>query len=241
MNEPLEILDDCARSFTFPCLDNGYFYLAACRLSVFLDQRDWAVVIETFGSNPRADGPGLIVETFGSNVDNRKTADQYVSRAAHAAYLARQPFNETSFFWPVDEARWMDKDDPELVSTDEAAAILRNREVPIPNLEQLAAVGINPSGERPMVFEAARYWAHHHRDLVLATTSERRAHVQQSMSQVLVLDQWRHPDVADGEMPSDTDCFRQLADVITTSDPSRYTASEEPNTHWRNWPFGGTL
>ena len=30
----LEVLDACARVFTFPMLDNGYVYLAATRLSV---------------------------------------------------------------------------------------------------------------------------------------------------------------------------------------------------------------
>jgi hypothetical protein len=37
----LRILDDASRAFAFPCLDNGYVYLAATRLSLFRSPDDW--------------------------------------------------------------------------------------------------------------------------------------------------------------------------------------------------------
>lgn len=41
----LSDLDECYR-FTFPMLDNGYFYLAATRMSLYRSPEDWALVIE---------------------------------------------------------------------------------------------------------------------------------------------------------------------------------------------------
>jgi hypothetical protein len=53
----LRVLDDCASSFNFPVLDNGYVYLAASRLSAYAAPPDWALVIEIFGFSPRTGLP----------------------------------------------------------------------------------------------------------------------------------------------------------------------------------------
>ena len=47
--EILSILDRCCDMFAFPMLDNGYWYLAATRLSLYRSATDWAMVIEVFG------------------------------------------------------------------------------------------------------------------------------------------------------------------------------------------------
>jgi len=35
--------------------------------------------------------------------------------------------------------------------------------------------------------------------------------------------------------------FQQLAKVLETGDVGHYRATKPSNTHWRNWPEGGTL
>jgi hypothetical protein len=57
----------------------------------------------------------------------------------------------------------------------------------------------------------------------------------------MTLDNWHHPDLVVDERPSDTQTFQQLADVILTGDKRLYSTSETINTHWTNWPDGGTL
>ena len=56
-----------------------------------------------------------------------------------------------------------------------------------------------------------------------------------------VLDDWHHPDLVIGEVPSQTETFRQLAAVAVTGDAARHDTTEVPNTHWSNWPGGGQL
>ena len=58
--EILNQLNDCARKFDFPALDNGYIYLADTRLSAFRDQTRWTIVIEVIGYSPRGGGHGGI-------------------------------------------------------------------------------------------------------------------------------------------------------------------------------------
>jgi hypothetical protein len=55
------------------------------------------------------------------------------------------------------------------------------------------------------------------------------------------LNEWHHPDILGGEMPSMTRTFAELAEVLETGDRRRYTTSEPANTDWRNWPMGGML
>ena len=56
-----------------------------------------------------------------------------------------------------------------------------------------------------------------------------------------MLDDWHHPDTVTGEVTSATAAFRSIARVLVEGDIALYEASEPGNTHWSNWPDGGTL
>lgn len=236
----LQILDSCCGSFTFPMLDNGYVYLAASRLSLHHSADDWAMVIEVFGFSPRSGLPDLHIHTFGSRLHNRNSAHTYATPAAHQSYLARNPHNESRFFHPVEEGDWMDAQNPELVSTS-GIVTLRGSPVRLPLADRYGEAGIALEGNQPAVFELCRFLAFHHRDDVLATPVERRVSVPPELQEILVLEDWHHPDVCSGELPGATKTFQALAEVLATGDLSRYQTSEPPNTHWSHWPHGGTL
>ena len=42
-----------------------------------------------------------------------------------------------------------------------------------------------------------------------------------------------------GPLPSETETFQMIADVLVHRDPSRYHPREEPNTRFSDWPFSG--
>ncbi len=94
---------------------------------------------------------------------------------------------------------------------------------------------------RVYMFELCRFIAAVARDDVLATPEERRISVFSDMVEVLRLEEWHHPDIVEGERPSSSQTFQQLADVLVSGDTTKYLPSQPPNTHWRNWPEGGTL
>ncbi|GAA1623982.1 DUF7003 family protein [Actinoplanes couchii] len=77
-----------------------------------------------------------------------------------------------------------------------------------------------------------------HRDLLLADESELRQRIPADLPEIMRLDQWRHPD---GERPSESATFRQLAEVLATGDTGRYAPGTRPNTHWSHWPDSGSL
>ena len=238
----LRVLDDCCESFTFPMLDNGYVYLAATRLSLHRSAADWAMVVEVFGFSPRAEFPDLNVSTFGSRLDNRKTAADFRGEQWFAKYLADNPHNESRFVHAIDSDGWLDADDPELVAADARHVTIRGRTVALPAAGEFGGFGIElQRAPRVQVFELCRWLAATHRDLVLATPRERRLCAPRSLDEVLVLDDWRHPDLARGERPGSSATFRQLAEVLVSGDVAAFRGDESPNTHWVNWPRGGTL
>jgi len=238
----LNILDACAEAFSFPMLDNGYVYLATARLTLFRSATDWALVTEVFGFSPRAGLPDLNVSTFASTLYDRDTANKYVSAEAYQRYLHANPNNDTRFFFPIGEGDWQEPDDPELVARTAETIPLRGEHVSLPSALVLSDQGVEIEDANQMrVYELCRYLAAVRRQGVLATMSEQRISVLPEMSLMLQLDDWHHPNLVDGELPSQTETFRQLAIVLSTGDVRHYKPAESPNTHWRNWPDGGTL
>lgn len=239
-NQILDILDAGCGASTFPMLDNGYVYLAATRMSLFRSDTDWAVVIEVFGFSPRAGLPDTHIHTFASTLHNRDKESDYVNPEAHGNYLANNPHNDSRFIHPIAEGSWQDEEETELVNPD-GELKLRDRPIQLPTNAEYQQHGIDLQEDRPAVFELCRYLADRYRNDVLGTEPERRTSVLPDMEQVLLLDEWHHPNVVEEELPSEVESFQQLAEVLASGDVSRYSPSESPNTHWSNWPDGGTL
>jgi hypothetical protein len=239
-DEILDTLDAACGAYAFPMLDNGYVYLAATRLSLFRSSTDWAMVIEVFGYSPRAGMPDLAVATFASRLHKRNPASNYVSDDAYRNYLRVHPHDDSRNFYPLDDGPWIEE---ELVSDEPGVDLrLRGKPLSIPSRRDYAQLEIElESPERVHVFELCRYVAARHRDEVLATSTEQRVSVMPDMQQLLQLDEWHHPDLADDQRPSELETFRQLAEVLATGDVSRYQPTVSANTHWKHWPDGGTL
>lgn len=239
----LSILDRCCDHFTFPMLDNGYVYLAATRLSLYNTPGDWAMVIEVFGFSPRAGLPCAHICTFASTLHNRNRPEQYVKREAYDNYIANNPNNESRFVYPIAEGLWQDEQDGEIVAGNASEIVVRDHAIPLPPLDSYGRCGIKL--ERPpqvRVFELCRLLADLERESVLATAEERRISVLPEMTQILQIEEWHHPNVIEEkDRPSGSETFRQLAQVLVTGDAELYRPSRPPNTHWRNWPDGGTL
>jgi hypothetical protein len=236
----LEILDSCAEEFTFPVLDNGYVYLAATRMSIFGNNSDWAIVIEVFGFSPRSGDPDVQIYTFSSNLYERYSLEKYVSEDAYRNYLENNPFNESRFIYPIDNSEWVDEEDQENLSIN-GICLLRGKEISFPPISHYEQLGINLEEDVPLTFEFCRFLAENYRELVLSTQKELRVSVLPSMDLLLQLDDWEHPDISDGELPSSSEDFIQIANALAKGSFESFKASGKKNTHWRNWPEAGTL
>ena len=238
----LSVLDRCCGRYMFPMLDNGYVYLAATRLSLYRSLADWALVIEVFGFSPRSDCPDTMIYTFASRLHERNRPEHYVKREAYERYLADNPHNEMRSAFPIEGGAWQDAEDVCLVASNAIEVVVRGQALRLPNLDEYERHGV--SLERPprvQVFELCRLLADVAPERVLATRQEQRISVMPEMSQLLQLEEWHHPNVRIDELPSESETFQQLAEVLATGDVEHYRPWRPPNTHWSNWPESGRL
>jgi len=224
-------------------LDNGYVYPADTRLSLYRSHDDWGLVIEVFGFSPRAWDPDVHIYTFGSQICNRKPADRWNNPETHANYLRNNPFNESRFIHPVDLTECRPEGYSEILARPLANVYIRGEGMRVPSLETWAEHGVemeNP--DEPAVYELCRVLASMERDRIFATKVERCANLPSECTLLLQLEEWNHPDVVDDDhRPGNSETFRQLAKVLVTGDLNHYRPTQPPNTHWKNWPDGGTL
>lgn len=242
-DEILTILDRCCDDFSFPMLDNGSVYLAATRLSLYRSKADWALVIEVFGFSPQVGIPDTQIFTSGSRIVGLKTEDEFATTKSHLQYLAKAQHQESRFVFPVDEGPWQSRHHSHAHAIGASEVIVRGQSIPLPYLKQYKQFEIEVNSTRDIaVHEACRYLAAIERDRVLATDIERRGNVPDELEQIMQLEEWHHPDVADdSNRPGGSETFQQLAAVLATGDTGLYAPTMEPNTHWKNWPEGGTL
>lgn len=218
-------------------LDNGHVYLAATRLTLFRSPSDWAMTIEVFGFSPRTGIPDTHIYTFAQELHNRERPGGYVNQQV---YELHNPNNESRFIQPIEDGEWLDG---ELVSKAASDVVVRSERVGLPTVEECKRRGIELKNENEIrAFELCRYLAEIRRSQLLATAHELRVNLGPNLQQILQLNEWNHPDVVDDTCrPSGSETFQQLADVLVTGDVGRYQPTLPPNTHWRNWPAGGTL
>jgi hypothetical protein len=235
----LSILDQSAESFVFPMLDNGYSYLCASRLSLFRSDEHWAIVFEIFGFSPRAGHPDLSIITISNKLHDRNKPSDYVSEGAYNNYLKKSPYWDVRTFWPISNEDWIDEEDPEFI-IDKGEIILRDKSLEVPLAHTFESKDIFLKGKHPAIFELCRYLAHDYRETVLATEAERRTNILPEMSEVMQLDEWYHPDLANGQLPSQTNTFQQLANILESNSSETYFTNVAANNHWTNWPEGGS-
>lgn len=206
-------------------LAHGYFELANCRISIFKDSNEWAMVFEKCGYNFRA-GTGINIEIgyFGNclinlpfyNGESANYENVYVPNDLYDKLENKDPniqIRGVNVKVPVDEQYYIDNDIPLELGKVHPGAVLR-------------------------------YLADVNSDLTRATQKELRKCIPENLKLILVIDEWQqdiyhHFDTE--TPPSQSPFYQMLAKVIVTGDTSLYVPSVNPNTHWRNWPDSGGL
>lgn len=228
--EILHQLDDCSQDFAFPMLDNGYVYLADVRLHAFADAENWAIVIEHLGYDVRSgDHDGIVdcVHYFG-NCLRRKPG---IATEDFLMWTADGPDDMTfqeEINWHLKSATGSIYIRDELVEFDCTPETLKEQ-------------GIKMAEERPGGADLLRSLLPECRDILFATDEELRVQLAKKPPLLLKLDEWYHPDLAGDELPSANETFQMIAKVLCTGDAKQYKPTQAPNTHWTNWPGGGTL
>lgn len=210
--EILDALDAYAEKYDFPGFDNMNYDTADARLHAFRDDARWAIVIEELVDWPGMGGPVSLVFTLGSGAKSKKPFGQPVD-----------PFE-----LPKGERMGGEED---LLP---ARVRVRGQDVEV---DAAAVSKIAPDDENAgNGFRLLVWLLERHRDAMFRTPQEIAKLVKPGLPEILRLDAWRHPNVYGGEKPSESETFRQIADVLATGDASKYAPTEPPNSgDWKKW------
>jgi hypothetical protein len=225
-------LDACAEAIEFPMLNNLYTDLGDVRLSAYGDERRWAILIDVICLFNRGSPPGDILDILhhmGNCVRGElgATNDDFLN-VLHYDGADLEEGEEGAFGFIPDRIQFI---------------TIRGHRLPVPrDPARFAAKGIEQA-DPPHLHgaELLRALLPEQRHLLLATEDELRRRIPRDLPLLLRLDEWYHPDVADDELPSETPTFQGIAEVLVWGDGNRYRPPAKPNTHWKNWPRGGTL
>lgn len=216
--------DQAADVYDFPMLDNQNFDPAGVQLSAFSNGEHYALFIEVLWTRVC---PCTLDDFCGGVL----ALGNCLAASARAEGLVFRPLIEGGPNCPL-----LAEDAP-YVDPESRTVVIRGRTVPIEaRLEAYRHEGIVSCEATGITGVALLRWlAPRYRDLLFATDEELYSRMTERLPLILRLDEWHHPDLARREKPSDTECFKQIAEVLATSDPSKYRPTEPPNTHWSNW------
>jgi hypothetical protein len=204
-------LDDVAARAQFADLGHPYSYAVDARLHAYADAGRWALVVETVGYDPRGSNLYDVIHVYGDCLTDG------VPGCREEDFRARVE--------NMDEVE--DRDEPEAFAGS-AAVRVRGQDLPV------------DAGPVDDLVDVFRSLVPAHRDLLLADEAELGARIPADLPKVLLLEEWHQPDLLE-TAPSRSEAYRLLAAVLARGDPAYYRPSEEPNTHWENWPESGSL
>jgi hypothetical protein len=226
-NESLVLsdLDKHASEFNFPMLDNAYVAFAAGRLSVFVNEDHWALAFEVLGYSINRAAFVDDLYAFGDCLPREGvlTSFSVLTEASQAPLI--DPATEA---WIADWSDW---------SISSSSDTFRFR----PSRSEYSSAGIHLEGESgpgslPQKDVLRFFIAEKMTPSLFLSESELIGELNgcPPMRLLLQTESWQHPDVANGEMPSESGSFQSLMKVIAEKSASLFVPGNV-NTSWPVW------
>lgn len=233
--------------YSFVDLGHPYFYTANSRLTLFADETRWAMAFEKSGYTPRGFRVELNLNYFGNCLENLEPIpnsdecynSQFLTLIDGGELVRIEIGNESLEF-------------AEGVRSGVKEVKLRGQYVKIPHTKRgyvkwVPDIMTRDYPEKIDYMDLARYLAYEYEEMCRATDEELRSHIPTDLPKIMVIDEWHHKSYSVyngsvlGDPPSSYETYRLIAEVLETKDPSRFKPTLNPNNHWINWPYAGSL
>jgi len=214
----LTTLDEATASYSFPVLNNVEIDLAAIRMTAFRNSDEWLIVFQEIAFAAGFHGFANAVAAYGNRLKVQGVQRVIVP---------------VSFSGKGDSSK--------LNIHDFAVRVHKSRARHFnPSVADYRMAHVDVGDESRAETKILRYLASRivdefcvSDDVLLRACKRRSARLRKFME----IDKWHHPDVADDERPSKTDCFKSLARALARGDASLYKCNPASfNTGWWQWP-----
>ncbi len=234
--------------------EHPYFYTAGTRLTLFADEKRWAIVFEKAGYSTGNNCGEIEFAYFGNCLQNLKSGiagDETTSNMKTVILI-----NDTDLE-QIDDGEF-----EELVSKDKNKIKVRDTLLTIEHdTSTYQAKNIklhdydNPKGliDFPSLI---RFLDEEYPAVFRATDEELRACLPSDLPKLMQINQWHHkayykhkyknsPNTYAveevGTKPSDYETYKMIADVLVSRDTTKWKPTLQPNNDWRNWPKAGYM
>lgn len=212
----LRQLDQSAEQFRFPGFNNVNYHLGTARLNGFRNSHQWAILIEEICWWPASGGIVQNLSAFGNSL-----------REKDLAFPGQSAWLPGMIYWPHSSIQCSFDDCGELSYS---KLQIRGQTLDLDPREVAEQPEVPERGFAIMVHLIESF-----REKLLCTPEELRLVVPSELELLVKLDQWLHPDVYLGELPSQNESFVNLAEVLVSGDVSCLRPSTRPNVDWRVW------
>lgn len=221
--EILAVLDDAAQRYHFPVLDNVYFHHARIGMNSFRASDEWLIAFDQIAFDEQQCVFDHLIFAYGNKV---------AQFGLQSTYAILKTFSEApGHQWCLPNGRFgLDPADFQIVIEGRT----RNFR---PAPDDYRAAGIESWMDMSDDARIARLLVHECPNELMATEDQLLQVCFRNHDSPEVfgrMDEWRHPNVAGDELPSESVAFSSLAHALALDDPHAILPGH-PNTHWRNW------
>ncbi|MBC1888866.1 hypothetical protein HCA63_11000 [Listeria booriae] len=213
--ELLEKWDRCARDSDFPMLDNANHPLSCCKVSLYQEERKWTLFFEIVG---------------------------FTSCAMNDIYAYDSGFDKEGLVMGYDELLSLSEDvsddwlpDIENRGTKDKVTIYAKGKPIEVDISEKAIESIDVAPENMAGVSIVRLVFNQNPDSLWLSPEELfEITATKQLPLVYSTTEWEHPDIAVGELPSDSVFFQTLAEAIVTNNLDCINTGDV-NTFWKNW------
>jgi hypothetical protein len=230
--------------------EHPYFHTAGSRLTLYADEKRWAIVFEKSGYSNTGFRGEIELTYFGNcltNLQSDGSADGFTSNMKNVVLIDTPP---------------LENDMDGLVAKKIKQVKVRDT---LLNIEQDKSV-YEKKGIRDTVYDNAenlidlpsliRYLDEEHPTLFRATDKELRKCLPADLPKLMQIDEWHHEAYTKhknmtspteyhyevmGKKPSDYETYKMIADILVSRDTTKWRPTLKPNNNWRNWPNAGYM
>jgi hypothetical protein len=233
--------------------EHPYFYPAGSRLTLYADEKRWAIVFEKSGYSTGNSCGEIEFAYFGNCLRNLQSGipgDVTTSNMKQVILINNTDLEQ------IDEGEF------ELVAKDKTKIKVRDAFL---NIEQdsskYIAKGIKPRGyNNPKglfdFYSLIRYMDDEYPKIFRATDKELRTCLPEDLPQLIQIDEWHHEAYTKykkmtsptnyhyevmGKKPNDYETYKMIADILVSRDTTKWKPTLKPNNNWRNWPNAGHM
>ena len=234
--------------------EHPYFYTAGSRLTLYADEKQWAIVFEKSGYSTGNNCGEIELTYFGNclkNLQSGTVGDVTTSNMKTVILINNTDLEQ------IDEGKF-----EELVGKDKTKIKVRDTFLNIEqNSSKYIAKGIKPRAyDNPKnlfdFYSLIRYLDEEHSRLFRATDNELRICLPVDLPQLMQIDEWHHEAYTKyknmssptdyhyevmGKKPSDYETYKMIADVLISRDSTKWKPTLKPTNNWRNWPNAGHM